>query len=211
MLEYSAYQQQVIRVHERQESYGNLVLYRMCAESFLHESVDHVSSKLWLIGNAYSARLDRRKTSKEQKAKDTAEGGIHYVTARLLINSNLDDMLANLKTNTIDRDTLPKMLETHHYLITLIHETTGQNKRSLASKYLHFHLPDLFFIYDSIASYRITKHYVPRMKIPELNVPYDYHYAEFSNHSLLLQHQIQEQSGIILNPRQLDCLLLRYD
>jgi hypothetical protein len=46
---------------------------------------------------------------------------------------------------------IPKILKVHFYLTDLINDLTEQNKRSFCSKYLHFHFPHLFFIYDTRA------------------------------------------------------------
>ena len=37
------------------DSYGNSVLYRMCAEKPEHKVPDIIKGKMWLIGRSYSA------------------------------------------------------------------------------------------------------------------------------------------------------------
>src|SRR5690606_29468485 len=52
--------------------WGNDVLYRMCSERPNHTDVDTVSSKLWLIGRAYSASIER-KAGKDFNINDAAK------------------------------------------------------------------------------------------------------------------------------------------
>ena len=51
----------------------------------------------------------------------------------------------------------------------------GKEKRSLASKYLHFHFPKLFFIYDSRACTEIKNYVSERKEINNVKrvIPYD--------------------------------------
>ena len=43
------------------------------------------------------------------------------------------------------------MVKVHYLTTKLFSKISGLNKRSLASKYLHFHVPELFYIFDSRA------------------------------------------------------------
>jgi hypothetical protein len=48
--------------------------------------------------------------------------------------------------------------------MTVLRDLTGLEKRALASKYLHFHLPRLFFIYDSRAAGVMRRVSPPRQR-----------------------------------------------
>ena len=50
-----------------------------------------------------------------------------------------------------------QIISVHNFLTVIFNEISGLDKRSLASKYLHFHLPNLFYIYDSRADNAIRK------------------------------------------------------
>lgn len=80
----------------------------------------------------------------------------------LEIGNELDfrlSKLRNVKSTILDN--AKEILETHKLLMDTFYELTGLEKRSLASKYLHFHCPEMFFIYDSRARANINK-YVKR-------------------------------------------------
>ncbi|MCR4814840.1 MAG: hypothetical protein K5879_08465 [Lachnospiraceae bacterium] len=88
-------------------------------------------------------------------------------------------------------------------------ELTGLEKRSLASKYLHFHCPDKFFIYDSRAKTAIGK----IVKRPDREIrsgleDYDAEYGDFVCRMLELQEYLDEKMGIYENPRSIDSFLL---
>jgi len=61
------------------------------------------------------------------------------------------------------------------YLTDIFTKISGIEKRSLSSKYLHFHFPDLFFLYDSRAV-TSSRRLLPRFKaeIPPKNVDKEY-------------------------------------
>jgi hypothetical protein len=78
-------------------------------------------------------------------------------------------------------------------------------KRSLASKYLHFHAPEYFFLYDSraVASMR---QYGIRMPAPTYGG--DLQYAWFAARCDALVKRCQVEHGQTLTPRHIDMLLL---
>jgi hypothetical protein len=39
--------------------YGNEILYRMCERKPKHEDINIISSKVWIIGRAYAAAIER--------------------------------------------------------------------------------------------------------------------------------------------------------
>ena len=136
--------------------FGNDVLYRMCDEEPLHQDADVVVGKLWLIGRSYAAAIERRK-NKQESSDD-----FYYteVAPKMLsIGKELDERLSELKKfEELSDDTIDMALNTHKYLTDVFYEITQLEKRSLASKYLHFHCPSMFWIYDSRANAAIRKH-----------------------------------------------------
>src|SRR5688500_9905878 len=44
---------------------GNQVLYDLCKRYPRHDQVDQIVAKVWLIGRAYSAAIERRRTKTE--------------------------------------------------------------------------------------------------------------------------------------------------
>jgi hypothetical protein len=187
---------------------GNEVLYRMCANNFKHDTDDKIIAKVWLIGRSYSAAIERRKN------KDPKEESDNFYT-ETVVNAfkacKLDSKLEVLsRYNYIDINVLELIIETHYYLTDLISKITNLNKRSFSAKYLHFHLPELFFIYDSRAAEGISKF---NIKLPRNILPNSIHcdqvYGKFAKKSFILLEQIRENFDIQLTPRQLDNLLLK--
>lgn len=127
---------------------GNKVLYDLCANNFTHDNKSNIISKVWLIGRAYAAAIERRKDNRD------IDNDTFYTTlvVKAFQESKIDDHLSRLnKYESITTDNIALILEAHNILVKSIAKITGNKKRSLVSKYLHFHLPELFFIYDSRA------------------------------------------------------------
>lgn len=188
-------------------NYGNSILYDMCRNEPGHDRADIVVGKIWLIGRSYSAAVERRKTN------DGLSGDVFYrkkVSTKMKeICEKLDDNIniLNSKNGDIDNN-IKKVLETHLLLVNAFDDITKMKKRSFASKYLHFHCPDMFFIYDSRACSTVRK----MIKKPEkslLNnyIRYDKEYVDFLCRVIDLKKIIEEENERI-TPRQLDDFLL---
>jgi len=101
-------------------------------------------------------------------------------------------------------------LETHKRVMDLFTKISGLEKRSLASKYLHFHFPSRFYIYDSRACTVISKLTKPIGKRLPLLREHDGEYARFSLRCLDLNQQIDLLAGRHLSPREFDKVLLAF-
>ena len=187
--------------------YGNSVLYRMCEEEPEHKEIDVIVGKIWLIGRSYAAAIERRKNA-------VVVGDDFYydeVAPKLLeIGPELDDRITKLrKSKGLILDDIKLVLSTHKFLMDIFYELTGLEKRSLASKYLHFHCPEKFFIYDSRARVGIGK----LVKRPNKGILTDVsncdpEYGDFVCRMLELQEYLDEQLGVYELPRKLDSFLL---
>ena len=182
---------------------GNQVLYDLCAKHPLHKTPQEIIAKIWLIGRSYAAALERRKNKKSDSI-----GDLFYEDKIVpkIEKSKIDDWFARLKKEP----TPTNAIETHAKLTKLFYTITKLEKRSLASKYLHFHFKSLFFIYDSRSLAGIRK-VTPRVgkQLPSLSpkVP-DKDYANFYWRCLWLQNDLQAQLRHKLSPRQIDKVLL---
>lgn len=187
--------------------YGNSVLYRMCEEKPGHKDIDVIVGKIWLIGRSYAAAIERR--------KNATDGGDDFyydvVAPKLLeIGPELDDRIDYLrKSKGPIVDDFKEILSTHKFLMDTFYELTGLEKRSLASKYLHFHCPEKFFIYDSRARAGIGKLVKRPNKDLLAAVPdYDPEYGDFVCRMIELQEYLDKQLGVYELPRKLDSFLL---
>lgn len=181
---------------------GNRVLYDMCAAHPDHRAADEIIAKVWLIGRSYAASIERRRNAKD-------DDGEFYenIVAPTMLGSPIDTWLSSIEQSK-DPGT-SQTIVVHKLLMDLFCSITDLEKRSLASKYLHFHKPDAFFIYDSRARQAITR-LVPRLSAIEdvETVPADREYKDFVRRCLWLRKNILETLGVALTPRELDTLLL---
>lgn len=184
---------------------ANQVLYDFCKEHPMHGNCDEIVAKIWLIGRSYAAALERSK----DKINYSGDFYYDYVAPKILsIGTYLDQGISKLSTMPLDFNSLPQLLDVHGLLMKAFKELTGMSKRSLASKYLHFHCPDKVFILDSIAN-RSLCHIVKPEKDESKYIIGDRDpvYADFCYRALALHGYVRTTFNINLTPRQLDGLL----
>ncbi|AWB56226.1 hypothetical protein [Colwellia sp. Arc7-D] len=174
--------------------YGNSVLYNMCENKLLHDDIDVIKSKLWIIGRSYAASIER-KAGSEFKIEDAAE---------ILKSSEIDAKIAKLrKIGRPTKDNIIHLLSAHNYLVGLFKKATGLDKRSLASKYLHFHAPKSVFIYDSIVRNKLRKKFNGK-RFP-ITKKFDDEYESHLLRCLYYRDNIYENHlGKLASPRKLD-------
>ena len=184
---------------------GNEVLYSLCKDHPKHDRGDVIIAKVWLIGRAYAAAIERRKN-----AKNTSDDFYEATVVKKIRESKLDQWLASLPDQMTDPwCELGSIVTVHKRLMDLFVDITDLQKRSLASKYLHFHRPGLFFIYDSRAKGAITKVTPSIKKIPKIQCEdEDTEYLALVRRSQWLRDDIKERYNVLLTPRQLDKILL---
>jgi hypothetical protein len=187
---------------------GNGVLYDMCRKYPKHTNEAEVVAKVWLIGRSYAAAIERRRPNK----REDFQGDDFYfeVVAPKIIDAKLDNTLASLAgLKKVTEENIGQILVVHAKVMNLFKEISGLEKRSLASKYLHFHFPDLFFIYDSRAVMGISKlnkitGHSTRSKFKDT----DNEYRKFCEKCLVVRDSVLKEFGEYLTPRQLDNLIL---
>jgi hypothetical protein len=181
---------------------GNRVLYDLCREHPKHTAENEIIAKIWLIGRSYAASIERRK-----KVDEVGDEFYEAIVAPTMRESAIDEWLHACSTDGSPGTS--KGIAVHKQLMDLFASITDLDKRSLASKYLHFHLPESFFIYDSRARQAITK-VVPRLdKLPEISgETFDKEYKDFVRRCLWLREDISSTYSVMLTPRQIDKLLL---
>ncbi len=197
-------------------SFGNQVLYNLCKESPANTEKDIVVAKLWLIGRSYSAAIERGATGNY----DTTEAIYKFGVPKELVEvgKKLDDKICSLKNQGekhITKELLPQIIETHAFLTDRFLRISGKNNRSLASKYLHFHAPEFFYIYDSKAVENVRKYKTLDEKLRQDLIKgesdtYDKDYVDFVAKMYPLNERIKNELGVWLTPRQLDIFLLKY-
>lgn len=187
--------------------FGNEILYELCKKNFKHKKDDKIIAKVWLIGRAYAAAIERRRNK-----TDINDNFYIDKVAPLFKNSKLDKKLKSIKLErNITDENLKKILSVHYYLMQEIKKITEMEKRSFCSKYLHFHLPNLFFIYDSRAVNALRK-FSNKVPVEFTSLPMsekvDNEYAKFFVKCFVLKNQIQIKYNMELTNRQFDKLLI---
>lgn len=197
---------------EHRGDYLNEVLYKMCKNKPAHKDVGVVYGKLAIIGRTYAAALER--TSKKGHA---AKKIFSEAISTLIGEEELDKLLAaakkvKLPTSTTftddDYEAIHTVLAAHSYLNKVLQKAAKTSKRSLSSKYLHFHLPNLYPIYDSYSVKNIIQ-LIPSVRNGCDLTKHDEKYAKFFIRSLVLKNTILDENGENMTFRQLDNLLLK--
>ena len=186
--------------------FGNNVLYDLCKKYPYHKNIDEIVAKIWLIGRSYAAAIERRKNARgDNDAFYTKKVGPTVRGARI---DQWINTLNKFRYPTFDN--IENILTVHGDLINLFWDITKMEKTSLTSKYLHFHKPHLFFIYDSRAIKTIRRIIPPTntklSKSQSENI--DMKYAKFCFRCIKLRDEIEEKFNTPLTPRELDKLLL---
>lgn len=182
---------------------SNQILYDMCQKYPHHKSDDEIIAKVLLIGRVYSAAIERRKN-----VENISSVFYREKVAKGIRKSKIDVWLNTLKD--FDRPTsenCAQVIAVHKKVTDLFKKISGLEKRSLASKYLHFHFPNLFFIYDSRSSSALREIEYSSFWNSNL-VEYDLAYTKFFLRCMALVEKINSECDIPLSPRQLDKYLL---
>jgi len=177
--------------------FGNTILYRMCIKDApAHVDREVVMSKCWLIGRSYSAS--------PQRGSGTARTGQSDFWKHLADSKEwrrLDRCLKRLNgRNRFSERYLPDILAVHAFLVRLVArqtalrnlgDRTARNHISFASKYLHFHRPDHFPIFDSIAHRALCRRY-PARRLSRGSDPFPT-YGRFCRLMLLCIAELDEE------------------
>jgi hypothetical protein len=182
---------------------GNSVLYELCKDHPLHLNDEEIIAKIWLIGRAYHASIERRKTN------DGLNNDNFYIynVAPKIKNSDIDIWIQHSREKNIEN-----VLQAHQNVTALFNNISSLDKRSLASKYLHFHVPDTFYIYDSRAARaigRVLKICSKNKFIIDKNEHiYDDEYTKFYHKCIFVQNFIKSNYGVVLDCTSFDNLLI---
>ena len=165
-----------------------------------------ILAKVLLIGRVYAAAIERRRTRDDDHEND------HFYIDRVapaIWKSAIDDWLHQARTATpATPNGLQTMVEVHGRVTGLFSEISDLEKRSLASKYLHFHVPRLFFIFDSraVKAMREFSDVLPSASRSKGNG--DNEYRKFAEKATALVQLCEREYGLSMLPRQVDNLLL---
>lgn len=188
--------------------FGNAFLYDMCSNNFHHVDDGKIVAKVLFIGRIYAAAVERRRNKRD----DINDNFYIDTIVPTFRESELDELLDDLSAyQELSVDCIPSVLGVHFYLTDLLKKITDLEKRSFCSKYLHFHLPDLFFIYDSraVIGLRQFTSRVPKDLKEFLNPEnIDAEYSKFFLKCFDLKRRITDHYQTHITNRQLDNILI---
>jgi hypothetical protein len=186
---------------------ANDILYKLCHEHPEHTDSQAIIAKIYLIGRAYAAAIERRKPVSEEQFN----GDFFYTNkvAPEIQNSDIDKWFLQLRGfEEINDQNSRRILEVHYEVTKIFYKISGLEKRSLASKYLHFHFPRLFFIFDTRARNALGEFSSITRRATRNDTGVDNDYSKFFEKCRRLRNYIHEEYQIEFLPRHLDNLLL---
>ncbi len=179
---------------------ANCILYKMCEDNPLHEDDDIISSKVLLIGRAYAAAVER-----QHKGIPTGDKYYYEKVAPKIKGLNIDESIAEINSGVSIKDSKNLIIKLHSVLSGFGGDDE-KARTSFASKYLHFHCPDKFFIYDERVK-KVISRYVKRIECEFVDTCKNKDYQIFFNKALAIQDLIIEMN-YSCSPRKLDDFLL---
>jgi hypothetical protein len=185
---------------------GNNILYKMCVDYPNHTNPEEIRAKIWLIGRSYAASIERRSKKYKKHINDNFYDYVVNEFIKFNSKNRFDEKLDSLKNKEFNEETLRGILSLHYQLTKFFKELTGKEKRSLASKYLHFHVP-IFPIYDSRANNSIK--FIVKGKVEETDLIGDKEYSKFCNKVLFLYEYIKNKTGKSPTLREIDTYLIK--
>ena len=190
---------------------SNKILYKMFRDYPENKAAEHIVAKVLILGRTYAAAIERRKTG------DKLSNDAFYLkkVPKAFKSVGIDEGISKIRKTNDELKRASQCLKLHSKLQASIKSITKQNKRSLCSKYLHFQLPEEFFIYDTraIKGLRKLKKLLPQMKeyreqFHNFNEGWDKEYYSFFRDCYCLNKLISDSLGNNLTKRELDSLLI---
>jgi len=190
---------------------SNKILYKMFEDYPENRVKEHIVAKALILGRTYAAAIERR------KSKDGLSNDDFYIqkVTKCFISTKMGKDIKKIRSASEELQRASMSLSLHGKLQDSFKPDTKLNKRSFCSKYLHFQLPDDFYLYDTRAANalsRFRKH-LPQMKqhlskFPPYQDNWDKTYWSFYRGCYCLSQTIANVLKKNLSKREIDSLLL---
>jgi hypothetical protein len=189
---------------------GNSWLYKLFETYPKNKKSDEIVAKVWILGRCYAAAVERR------KIKDNLNNDAFYKSKviKAIQSAKIDEGLATINSEKDEVNKMKAKLKLHKDLQKELRCITGHDKRSFSSKYLHFHMPKEFYIYDTRAvdalrmlpkEYKISRREI-KAKLGNHN--FDKVYAQFFCKCEFAKSQITKTLNRPISIREYDTILL---
>jgi hypothetical protein len=191
---------------------ANRMLYSFVRENPSNLDRAMIASKALVIGRSLSASPERRTSSVENPVAGTSN--FYAALADSIATSLVDELLEMCER---DEHICPQLsthaVKTHRFLCDAVSKVMGKDCSSFASKYLHFHRPNIFPMMDSRA--RVALGWIAEEQDWRFAVTTSRdskNYRAYVDFYLKVREFLQEKWGSPLSLRQMDNILLnRYD
>ncbi len=170
-------------------------LYELCFFNRHHLQDEIVADKLRHIGRLYAEYGGGPGFSPERGAHALVKSPVDHWFCTLATAEELEGW---------------RLLETHKRVMDVFADLPEAEARSLASKYLHFHFPELFYIHDSLAD-RAARHLAGGECGFLAEGECDPVYGRFHACCRKLSDRLAPELGRRLSPRELDRVLRAWD
>jgi hypothetical protein len=168
-------------------------LYDLCFMHRHHRRDEVVADKLRLLTRLYA-----------DSPSWPAKGFSAEATAHNLTRSHVDHWFGAI--TTAEELDVSLLLELHRHLMKVFRDLSDEEARSLASKYLHFHFPELFYVYDTRIATALSLLMHGDCGFLAL-ADFDPAYGRFHACCRKLTERITPLVGRRLSPRELDRVL----
>lgn len=192
-------------IKDKKWELGNRVLYNLCSDYPNHTDPEEIRAKIWLIGRSYAASIERRSKNNKKHINDDFYDYVIEEFIKFNQEYGFDEKLRALNEKEFNKETLEDVILIHGKLTKFFKELTGKEKRSLASKYLHFHIPRLFPIYDSRAKDSVN-FLVKGQSSLDIG---DREYSKFCEKILFLYDCLKKEEGEDPTLREIDTFLIK--
>jgi hypothetical protein len=191
-------------------SLSNDILYEMCKKYPSNAIKEQVIAKTLIIGRVYAVSLERGKGNINIRGDKFYSDKV-FPSVKRFFKNNSTSLRSAVKKNVINEG-----VSLHEKFVKNLRNLRRSNKISFASKYLHFHYPAIFYIYDSRAKKAISilnRHFNGDKKLTEAdkikNTNLSSHeYLNFVSKCEILRNKLEKKYNRKISLRKFDTILI---
>lgn len=184
----------------------NQTLYDLCEKYPSHTNPGEIVAKVIIIGRVYAAALERGKATEHAKGDEFYRTAVPDAMTQAFNLPEANNLATKLKSNPDFKDAI----RLHEIINSHLKPLRGINKVSFTSKYLHFHFPNAYYIFDSRANIGLP---ILEKMFEEKFIRDQYFknttpYGKFYCRAEFIRNHLKKLMGEHLTHREFDSLLL---